>query len=378
MNLLCPNCQKMLTVPEQFAGQLMKCPLCAGTFTVPALPAATATAAVAAPAAPPAASPAPSPPPASAPPAPASAAPTHEPEIYSVRDYPAEAPVPANPTPSAPHLVTTTPQPAPAAALEPPPATITPAPVIGGTPGPAPEPHPAVPEGYHHIRSLRLNPRVLPWVAPVCLVVVFFLLFFPWAGVYPGGVPMITASGWGAVFGGGSADFDLKDTPLVGKALEPEKPAENPFAGASILGIFYVLLFFVVLAVTLASVILERVHVKLPPGIQMAMPWRWGIVAASNLVLLLFLALQVWLGFTMESKYKDWVSKNVGRQDPKTTPETKVRDAEQGMALEAYRDTVWLKLTVLLHLVAVIGSFLMFYVDRRGPNRPLPRIDWVT
>src|SRR5438105_269211 len=38
MNLLCPNCQKMLTVPEQYAGQLMKCPLCSGTFTVPALP----------------------------------------------------------------------------------------------------------------------------------------------------------------------------------------------------------------------------------------------------------------------------------------------------------------------------------------------------
>ena len=38
MNLLCPNCQKMLTVPEQYAGQLMKCPLCNGTFTVPALP----------------------------------------------------------------------------------------------------------------------------------------------------------------------------------------------------------------------------------------------------------------------------------------------------------------------------------------------------
>ena len=38
MNLLCPNCQKPLTVPEQYAGQPMRCPLCAGTFTVPALP----------------------------------------------------------------------------------------------------------------------------------------------------------------------------------------------------------------------------------------------------------------------------------------------------------------------------------------------------
>ena len=38
MNLLCPNCQKPLTVPEQYAGQPMRCPLCSGTFTVPALP----------------------------------------------------------------------------------------------------------------------------------------------------------------------------------------------------------------------------------------------------------------------------------------------------------------------------------------------------
>jgi formylglycine-generating enzyme required for sulfatase activity len=31
----------MLTVPEEYAGQLMKCPLCYGTFTVPALPSRT-------------------------------------------------------------------------------------------------------------------------------------------------------------------------------------------------------------------------------------------------------------------------------------------------------------------------------------------------
>lgn len=37
MNLLCPNCQKMLQVPDQFAGQMMKCPLCGSPFTVPPL-----------------------------------------------------------------------------------------------------------------------------------------------------------------------------------------------------------------------------------------------------------------------------------------------------------------------------------------------------
>src|SRR5260370_29510960 len=38
MNLLCPNCQKMLSVAERYAVQLMKCPLCETPYTVPALP----------------------------------------------------------------------------------------------------------------------------------------------------------------------------------------------------------------------------------------------------------------------------------------------------------------------------------------------------
>src|SRR5437773_12166780 len=38
MELLCPNCQQKLTVPEQYAGPLTKSPLCGGTFNTPALP----------------------------------------------------------------------------------------------------------------------------------------------------------------------------------------------------------------------------------------------------------------------------------------------------------------------------------------------------
>src|SRR6516225_9539516 len=38
MNLLCPGCQKMITVPEQYAGQTMKCPLCSHLFPAPVLP----------------------------------------------------------------------------------------------------------------------------------------------------------------------------------------------------------------------------------------------------------------------------------------------------------------------------------------------------
>src|SRR6516164_1038425 len=95
MNLLCPNCQKMLTVPEEFAGQLMKCPLCAGTFTVPGLPGA-----------------APPPPP-------------PEPDLYSIRhEAPPPAPPPLPPVPDfelSPPLPPTATTTKPAAALAPPP-----------------------------------------------------------------------------------------------------------------------------------------------------------------------------------------------------------------------------------------------------------------
>src|SRR5262245_23353908 len=58
MDFLCPSCQKMLTVPDQYAGTKMKCPLCAATFTAPSLPSPASSAP---------GGPGPFPPPASAP-----------------------------------------------------------------------------------------------------------------------------------------------------------------------------------------------------------------------------------------------------------------------------------------------------------------------
>src|SRR5690349_15710751 len=107
MNLLCPNCQKMLTVPEEFAGQLMKCPLCTGTFTVPSLPGT---------AAPPAAPPS-----------------RPEPDIYSLH------PEPPSPPTSLP--------PAPFVSDREPPSTTAP---------PSPSLSPLPPEDYQHSATVWL------------------------------------------------------------------------------------------------------------------------------------------------------------------------------------------------------------------------------
>lgn len=146
MNLLCPNCQKPLTVPDQYAGQLMKCPLCNGTFGVPGLP-----------------------PPPAPPPAP-------EPEVFKL------TPEPPRPKPESSSVSAKSESPK--------------------TEAPAPPPPPLPPSGYERTFSLVLIPQAMAWIAPVALGLIFLLLFMPWVSVYE--FPKkewYSQLGWGTGFG---------------------------------------------------------------------------------------------------------------------------------------------------------------------------------
>ena len=150
MDFRCPTCNKDLTVPDEYAGQLMKCPLCSNVFQAPALPPPPATYGLAPAPTPPAPPP---PPPASAPPAPAR-----------------------------------TEQPKPTKTKEP----------------PSPPPPPPPPGDYSHRRSIWINPRIVPFVAPVAHFLVFVLTFFPWLTFYPDPPTDKSESwmAWGAAFSG--------------------------------------------------------------------------------------------------------------------------------------------------------------------------------
>src|SRR5262249_4736781 len=144
-------------------------------------------------------------------------------------------------------------------------------------PPPPPALAPLPQEDYQHSAAVWLSPKVLPWIAPVCLLLVFVLQWFDWVGLYPGGVPAATQNAWQAAFGGMTKDGDLKRGPFKS---EEDKP------GWSLLTFFYLLpLFFLVLGVTIASTIVGMIPVKLPPAVEKFLPWRWGIVAAANLIL---------------------------------------------------------------------------------------------
>src|SRR6516225_9348759 len=120
MELMCPHCQQKLTIPDQYAGQLMRCPLCNGTFTAPAL---------------------------SAPP----------PPVFSMTPEP--------PPPPPPSPISTEP-------MQP-----------SSLPPPLPETLPPLAPGEYS-RSLKIvfSPRVIPWITPAGLLLVLLLSFLPWLG----------------------------------------------------------------------------------------------------------------------------------------------------------------------------------------------------
>ena len=346
MNLLCPNCQKMLTVPEQYAGQLMKCPLCAGTFTVPGLPPA------------PSAVPSmPAPPPAM-------------PETYPVKTEP---PVTTSTTtaPTSPFMAPAGAPPLTSTAATPPPGTS-----FTGTPPPPPPP--SGPLTF----SLWIKPEVVRWVAPVAVFLIFVLVVVcPVIGVYPGGQMAASQRAWEVFYGGYSEDANLKEFFHIPTAQElKDNPALKDYRpGWAFLMFDYIALLLLTVAVTIGIAVLPLLNLKLPPNIEPLMQWRWALVAGLNLLVFLVLLVQLLWGFPLEgSIYNadaekfDALAKNPSRN----TPQEMTLKVMKGQASEVVTRTVYLKIIIALHLAAIAGAGLMLALERRG-NRPPARIDLV-
>jgi hypothetical protein len=323
MNLLCPNCQKMLTVPEQYAGQLMKCPLCASTFTVPGLP-----------------------------PAPAAVPPP--PETYPVKSEPVPSSTPAAspPTPSAPAI---------------------------STPPPAPPP-PSGPMTF----SLWFKPEIVQWLAPAAMVlIVIFMLFFPWVGVYPGGQEAAWQYPFEIVFGWPlGKDDDLQKVfhfTTDQEVKDGNGKVKDNRPGIGLLMLVYLPLVFLTALVTVACAVLPTLKLKLPANVQPFLQWRWGVVAGLNLFAFLILSAQLLFGFSLESTVYDWKANefaDLEKKENKTTPEQKELLVMKGEAAATATKTIYPKLVFFLHLVAIGGAALALALERRG-NKPPVRVDLV-
>jgi hypothetical protein len=261
MELLCSQCQQRLTIPDQYAGQVMRCPLCNGTFTAPAL---TAT-------------PPPPPPP-----------PVLAPEVV----------------PAAPPLSSEAPRQGRDTGLKPGPPPI---------PSAAPSPPPG---DYAHTFKIWISPKVVPWIAPIGLFLVFLLTLFPWIRFVEefdvGSANVGSANAWGLGFGHSDA----------------------------LIGLYVILLLLAFIAAVPSALISLRL-IPAPPFVQQLGKWRPLIV--GGVVLFTFLL------FFM--RYLN-------------------------VLFLAQPATIWLRCAFWLHFVVVIALALEVWLEFRSlKNLPLPRID---
>jgi hypothetical protein len=158
MNLICPHCQKTVTLPEELAGQTSKCPECNGPFTVPLSSPAPAGAVVG---------------------LSSSAAALQSPKAPA-------SPLSAN------------------------------SPATPGLDQPKEKTSPPVSSGGSHPRfSIALNPHAARWTAPVCFLFILVFFFFPWLTTGLDGKFAFTQTGIGAAFGISTPREELRAAPWM-------------------------------------------------------------------------------------------------------------------------------------------------------------------
>jgi hypothetical protein len=337
MNLLCPNCQKQLAVPEQNAGQLMKCPLCGKHFLVPALPQTSDAAA--------------------------------ESAIPSAIPFQAAPPSPqgptTSPTPAQPDVLALSPQPATPHELPP---RQDEAAAVHSTSPPFQRPvasamsPPPPPTGYEPAWTIWLSRRVIRWFAPVALFLVLILMFFPWTGILPGGYPVYTQNALQMIWGGYSVD------PVGAKVIGMDE-AIHGAVHANWSMVFYLLLILAALVLAVTPFLQARITYPLPHALQRIWPWRTVLILVATLLAFLVLFSFLVSGSGLENA----VSTMVRKTAPATSPEEQIK-----LGLELSRwglsRTFWLHCAVFFHAVALAGAGLELWLERRG-ERPLPRLE---
>ena len=326
MRVFCPSCSEPINIADDLAGKSTNCPLCKAAFTAPPLFSATAT-------------------------TPLSAHATNSP----VSSDPASSVSP----------------------IPPPPAPLPPLPRSGDlneSPAAAPR----------SMRSLgfSISPEVVQWIAPVCLVlVVIIALFFSWNGAYPGGHGAYTQGAFKSLFG--MINIDSVGEKVL--KMNPSKPAEGQIrledeVHSNWLMLLYLPLLFGAAALAVASTLLPRLPVSIPPNVQPLLPWRHLIVAGLAVLLTLLLAVQASRGFGLERALNNRAAAIAAKEMPADIPadtdrptadEAKRAEIAEAMYRGKYgiRQTAALDLVFILQVIAALAAAGTFLTNRVSDRR---------
>jgi hypothetical protein len=310
MELICPHCQQKITVADSVAGQTTSCPKCSGPFTAPLLPSPMA--------------------------------PAGNPSAY---------------TPAGPSTPTGD---ASAAAAAPSTAGAAPGPGTDAPPllTPTTETRPR--------RAIVLEPRVVRWIAPACLVANFFLLFFPWVGVYIGNT--VFGGTMLARQAGGGIAFGLTPTRADEKLFEP-LTSNSP----AILILLYFLLMLAGLVVVAAFAAISfgppELKRKLPHWSPQLLQYRSMAVVAISVFAFLCVELhRLFINFPIENAAQ--ASAKSVMEDAKSGAEATRAPLADMVTTPIVQRTGWFSCVAFLNWLAMLGSLADVWLERRGQRAP--------
>ncbi len=314
MNLICPHCQKRVSVSDTLAGHTATCNFCSGPFTVPMPPDSGVSS-----------SPAMS---------------------YSAgSSY-------ANRTGGS------------SAVME----TFAPAPPTNSESRPdlpPPMPSAAVSAEYRRHLPLVLSPPTVRWIAPACVILIFLFQFVPWVGVYAGDETVARQLGVGVAFG----SVKIHANQYV--------PALDKIASTPLVLYFFLMFggFFLAIGVIFVATASPSVRASIPPWVNKLLPWRPVILGGLCLLAFLFILPYTVVQFPFENKALE-NSEKVYEGVVKAATELKVVRSE--LISEAWlQRRGWFGMVVFLNFMAVLAAAADFWLQRRG-RRPLPRalLEW--
>jgi len=336
MRLLCPNCNKSITVPDADAGKTTQCPECGHSFQAPELFSTMP---------PPASPPAPEP------------APTHPEPITPV--YPTRPTTPMPPPSTEPGV------PAPPSA-QPAPAE----PSAGGAP--------TLPDGTRFY-SVRIAPQWIRWVPAVCLSLALLLTLFKWVGAFPAGYTVYSQNAWQALFATFSSDRVGEEKVFHKASAISDRTRPN------MLLLLYLLI--LIAAILLALAIHFAAPERLPSTVRRVWHHRAQILTGLAVAALVVLLLQMAIGFGLSNAIHrlaadDFAAQAADATHPaRTAAEAKTPEEEKIVEIGIARElgqyhlgsTSWLDLALLAQVLAVAAIAIEHWLIRRG-NRPVPRI----
>jgi hypothetical protein len=313
MRLLCPFCQKAISVPDSEAGKAVNCPECAQQFAAP--------------------------------------------QIYTPSPAPMLPPVESRLT-------------APAADIAPGELK----PDWGSAPAPPQLPELPQPDrelsGFARMVSVSLDVKVIRWIPAGALFLAFLLTFFSWNGLYPAGYPAYTQNAWQGVLASISRDAVADDELKLGAELDDR-------VRTSWWLLPYLLFLLPTLALALAGPIIDVTKLKIPPAVEHLwrfLPVVLGVLTIGVLIFLLAqwatsLGLQRAINDKIEA---DWADRKAQANTPDKMQRWEMNVAAQKGAFHV-RTTPWLRLAVLAHLLAAIAIAAEAGLMLRG-NKPAPRV----